>query len=511
MISHITRLIKKIFGNQQIIRTLLLLLTIQSIAVVCIFALFHNPHIDFDESNTIRIAQQDNETISRVLSYEQNFPLYYRILHVLFSFTDSSRSAVFFNLAFWLFSTVVFYKLVRLYEKDTVWALFSTLLYTLTSSLSTYAYYVRVYSLINFFVLIFLCAISLYQRNQKKRWLFLQAFSTTALSLLHPSAIFILPLTAIVGGIVIRKRLHIMFFFLHFAVACVLSLLQFLQKQDIVKIYLTGGVEYMNSFRNTFYTIPAQILFSLHETTQYTFIPLFYIFLVFTLYLAFRNKFFSQRIYAPITVFIIFFLISHLILPPRMNPHHFIFLCPPLLLFLTIAVHRFTNQYRTYFLFFLCLIFVTFTIFNNAQYIRFESGNQELCKKISRLNSGTFITDYALVNAITYCHLRKESDIIALGKDSLLHTEGKTLQEILIYQAKSGGTLTLNMRPPGKNIGTFYLLENYLRDKKNSHKTIYYVKGIQSVPYLLPDELLAFHGYELNTFMPPSIFVFETK
>ena len=415
--------------TRDVVLFILVALIINQIIIILFATLQSDPHILFDESNTLRISQLPFSGILEVLSYEQNFPLYYLIAHVFLAIFKNYIALSIFNFAIWVFSFFVLYRLLKLFFSHH-WSLYFLLLYSFVTSINYYAYSLRMYGLINLVLLAYFYWLFLYARKNQLLLLIYANIAVLVLVLLHPTMLVVLVLSAIVEVILIRKRLHYLIFLVCKIITSAILLLEVSMKEDILRIYVTQGMEYMGGFEKTFWEFPSQLLFR----GNYQFFDiLFYLVCGYCVFLFIKNINMKAKENSIPSIFLILLLIVHLFVR-KYAPYHYIYLTGPFLLAIFQGVFN-ENKKRRKFLAItlLILFFLQHKVFYNED---------NLCNSISNLNKETIIVGYDLYNQVDYCNGGGNKKVVLFDRSGFIDISGLSVKQILIIQAKKGGITT---------------------------------------------------------------------
>ncbi len=472
-------------------------------SLILYICLYNNPYIYFDESNTLNISRQTISDILKILSYEQNFPIYYILIHFSYIlFGNTPLSIVIFNFIVWIFSIIIFRKLIKIYVNNESLVSFFTLLYSLTPAAFYYAYTIRMYGLMNLLIIVYLYSYAKYQQSNNIKWVFLASLGSVLLSLVHPSSLVVIPIIFLIGIVTIKKRTHLLITTITAVVSVITILLQIFTKNNILQIYLRDGVEYLKYTNSFFFEFPNLLLF--FPSTE-----LGVLFYLVSFYLVFRifigRNIFDQK-YLPLVVFNLLFFILHLLLTSFTNARHYIFLLTPFLTAFFLGLNLLNSKYKFLFILGSTVFYIWMSLIIINSQLTLNKVVTNFCNQISSLETGLLISDFGHFNTINQCKINDLHHIF-ISRDGVTdpRVEGET--GILIEQAKLGGTLWLSNRKPLPLNYNWDALKAYL--EKNNPERVYLVAGLINRNYLYTDELDVFKSYKLEKFITPSIFMFK--
>ncbi|HUW21825.1 MAG TPA: hypothetical protein VMW41_04125 [Candidatus Bathyarchaeia archaeon] len=428
--------------------TIILLLIGISILRIFLIALTHDPNFDFDESNTIRIAQQTPANINRILSVEQNLPLYYQILHLLFKiFNGQVRSAIWFNFIVWLFSIFIFYRILLFFFPKRRFNYFFLLIYILTPNIFYYAFYLRMYGLCNLFFLIFLFFLFKFFNKEKILWLIILGFCLIILSLLHPSALGVMLLLLFLSYWIFTDRRSFLIFILFLSFSLALIFYQLSQKTDLKRIYFTRGIEYLRDKNIFFYEFPGLLFFFGNKWElealglRGVWILFFYLLSFFLLCHFFlkRSLFARKEIFTVFIFVAIFYLLSLGV--SHFASRHLIFFIPPILISIFLGLTSLSKNQVKYFALLLLFFFMT----QNSRWVKLLVSRhfyyQRLCRHLASLSSGLIITDITYFNVVENCLNLENFPTLLLDVDGLTDIANLDELSVLIIQAEKGGKM----------------------------------------------------------------------
>lgn len=472
--------------------------TIFYIFLISLLALNHNPNFEFDEQNTLNIAQQSFSSIVGVLSHEQNFPFYYFLLKSFFSlFGYSQQIAIFFNFSLWLISIIIFYKLLTKYVKKPYWVAFFTFLYTIIPNLVFYSFYIRMYQLINVCVLGILYLNARYIEERKTYLIIAQGFMIMLISLLHPISGIIL-IAVFIGNALTTHKKHLFIVSSFFLFSLFIYLFQLSQKLNGFTNF-TRGTEYIENLRYFILDILPRVIF-IKGSSFDSIISVFLLFLmcVFLINSLRRIKYFMLVTLITIFSLLIFYANKYITI------QHLTVFTGPLALALFIGLYDLT-RYRRFAAVLLSVIFIGFTTAFFYERVSTELSYKFICRSIASVKSGVFITDYYLVNQLVYCN-KNDIKIIMWGGNKIIEISKFTKLNILVSQAEFGGLPMLSVN--NRAIESSSVI-NYFDAMPKKPMDIYLYTKEQ---YLTSQELaLIPQGYYFKELLYPSIFHFATK
>lgn len=403
------------------------------------FVYQYNPNYAFDESNTIRISSQSFYNILEILRYEQNFPLYYFISHIFLSIYQKSQILQLFQFITWIFSIIFFYKLSKYFFKTKSESLFVTFIYTILPASYFYAFYIRMYGLLNLFGIVFLLFLTKFVKYQSTKSLYMAFFCLLIMVLLHPSGILFLPLALpLLLFAKPRQRLSVILFG---TMILVIFLFQISLKVDLLKSYLGVGVNANNDIYPIYsrFIIYSSVVFQNIPTIKnfldvsfsiVFFIVLFYRFIDF-------KKFKNTDLVLVISLFEVM-LISFAILNITATRHMVIFAVPIVIfLFQSIMVKITTIKVVSAYL------LLTLIIAQNLVYMTIIkedfSFSKSFCKNIMMVESNSLvITSMTVYNAVSFCNPDLNNIVFASTMEPF-YIKNKSTKDVLIEQAKLGG------------------------------------------------------------------------
>jgi len=491
-------------NNKLILATLNI--TILSIIVTTTFiTITHNANFEFDESNTLAISKLTISTINEVLSKEQNFPLYYYILNSLYKISgDSENAAKILNLFTWYLSVCLIYKISKTYATNIVWQKYFVLIYVLSPMFFMYAYFIRMYGLINLISITFIYLSMLYIQTKKSLWLILQIPLILISSLLHPSAIYAIPAMFITSMLLAKSSVVKKLIFFTSLISIVIIAFQISNKTDIYRIYFGQGVEYLKNDATYFYQIPLMLF----TTGRSALAPLFYFTIIYVIYKTTIQKKWD-KIHAPILIPGILIGIIHLVNTQFASPRHFIFFSAPLLLIIVISLQKQALKTQI-----LCtgLITVVSTIMYlsfTASFFHEQKTATQFCGVIKSINQGTLITDWGTYNSTKYCTKSSNVNILILTPEKVISSQNENAMSILNQQALLGGTYWFRNLNNRFLIKETSILSTYL-STNTPPQPLYFVTDYLEKRTLGATDLQPFaQKYTYIQFIEPSIFQFE--
>ncbi|MFC1790379.1 hypothetical protein ACFLZP_02775 [Patescibacteria group bacterium] len=477
--------------GKRIIKFILFSLIIISILRVFVIVVGHNPNFEYDEANGLQISRRSIADIRKILSYEQNFPLYYRLLHYLMLvFGNNGLVGVWSNFMIWLFSVYIFYHLLRIFFSSKRLVCFGVLIYILTPNLAYYAFTVRMYSLYNLVFLISLYAFLSYISQRKIVWLVIVGYSFLFLSLLHPSAIILLLVFFFIGLLTITKKRDFLLFSSFVILAIVLLLTQLAPKSKEVLVertYIPRALNYLWETKTHFFEFPALLLFfygnweidQLGAERAWLFV--FFI-LSLSFFYKFRKKdFLSQRKYLVILCFLMAFCCLPL-LTSNFLSKHLIFLISPYLLVFFVGLSLFPRRQLKYLAVLVFFIFSLFTSFWVNKIYSQRDYYQRLCQNLNSLERGVILVSLGLHSPINHCRNLENLPMLMFFSNKVKDiSEDKTL-DILIYKAKQGGQNFNNWSVSSRRGFEFALkseagvkMKQMIKEKTKNENQVYFI------------------------------------
>jgi len=414
----------------------LLVVLVSQLVVILFLSLTHNPYFSYDEANTVLIAQKSVRDIISILSYEQNFPAYYFIIHGLFLVSGGSILAVMlFQYAIWLCSIVVFYWLMRILRASRTVRLFFTVLYSFTVSVTTYASNVRMYGAMALLTIVIIYLLIRYAKEKKMSDAFFVAGATGVLVLLHPIAVVTLGVLSVLGIFVIKEKKTRIFYyaFLFLALLVVIGNLA-LKQRSLTAIYHTEGVRYFNELPAHLHQIPDRLLFTI-KGSWLLFLVISYLITRF-----FRAGGNYQQDWFIVAGFGIVLIGLSITADRLIAFHHISYLSPILLLLIYKGLQTLRDAQRFAFSGFLFIYFATISVSSSV----LQAANQQqfslYCQAVSQLEPGVIITNYIMAPFSSHCLDVPRLAVYVLEHDgSLTKYTDLTSAETLKMLARMGG------------------------------------------------------------------------
>lgn len=491
------------------LKHLILFLGLFYIFGVFITGITLDPYLVYDDSNTLNISSHSTKEILEILSYEQNFPSYYLLAHLLITQFHTVKAVVIFNLVVWVCSIIFFYRLIKTYISADNWSYVYTLLFVLTSSISYYAYHTRMYGLIILLVILYFYSVQQYIAMPRKRWIGAQGVVFLGLSLLHPAAILTLPIIVIVSLLLATKRNHFISLAIFGLLSATVLSLHFIQKSNLYESYLSRGIEYIAEANHTGYSFFVQTLFFPDLFAESASNVVFYIFILLILFKSIfvhRLKLTQSNLIPVILSFIYIFF--SIFFAPYLQPRHLLFFVIPVLLTIFIGLQSFTLSSRVLFSLVLFIFFLGFSLQQFSTIYTLNHQAEIFCSSIRRIRNSIILTDFSTFNFVERCD-NGENEIVVLG-ESAVNSASVSAKDLRIYQARSGGLTSLSMWEAGSSQTIVKVLKQYL-DENTSNKNIFFARAIEYKPKIFADELLLFNKYIFSSFEGTSILVFEKK
>ncbi|MBN1262865.1 MAG: hypothetical protein JW991_00750 [Candidatus Pacebacteria bacterium] len=467
--------------KRRIVDWFLYFLIALSVLHIFLIAINHNPRLDFDESNTMQIAEQTPRNINLILSHEQNFPLYYQILHRLFFLSPNHEAvAIIFNFLIWLFSIFFFYKLLKIYFAGQKQCLFFTLIYILTSNVAYYAFYIRVYGLYNLLAIISFYSFLKYFETDRFFWLMLNFSSLAMIVLIIPSGIIAVLLFLILGVFLLKgEKGQFLFYFFLLVLTIFLAGSQFLSKADLVRTYLGTGGDYIRAHRTPLYQKPGLFLFfptkwefeKIVSAQFYSFLFCLFCVFLWTLFLAKKPS--LEKKYLVISLpSLLFFAIAPLM--RGLIGRHFIFIIAPFLTLLFCGCTFLERKIRKYVL--LSMLF--FFFLGNIYFYKIVSLRKfyfdDFCATLRGLDPGVFITEFYNYNALQYCPSAPRMRVVFLDNAEVFDTGPLGKLRVLLVQAKKSGNQLNYELVLGRNVLTNTKAEKVFNSAISEKNFVYF-------------------------------------
>ena len=459
--------------------------------------------------------------LDAVLAHEQNFPPYYQVLHLLFlAFGQHDLTAISLNFVVWIASVYVFSRIAAEYFGRGPWRLLATLIYALTPSIFHYAYYIRMYAVMNLCFLLCIYLLLRYVASRRKVHLVLSAVLFPILTVLHPTGGVVVGLLFVLSLFLVRHWKDVLVMGAFVLASFAAFLFEVLQKVDVARVYLGTGIEYVAVSRDPFHTFPSKLLFRGYGDHSW----LFYV-LSAVLVFEFLRRFCFSRKHFPVVFFCSLFIALHVLLKTFVDSHHFYFLTAPFLLALSLGLFQLTREgvrYRA-----LLVILPCAFLLNSVQFCREalqkQSHFQEFCKAVKGLDGGGILTDYVVFDAVTHCAPPGKHRIAVLRNDDVVDMTNLSLKGQLIVQAELGGVATsgisssvyLRKIKAAMTGGTDPLdrqvekipLDRQVEKIFEGQENVYYIVAMNRYG-LFSDELRLLHEYRFKEQVSTAIFRF---
>jgi hypothetical protein len=457
----------------------------------------HIPYYEFDEANTIAISHRSYVDISTILSYEQNVPSYYFLLHLLFDvFGDSRVLWQIVHFGIWAVSLILFYFLLRRYVFSQKWLVFGVLLYSLISSISYYSFTIRMYGLINLLVVIYLLV-------YLKRSFLISFFKLTllvVLCLLHPFNLVFVALVTLDELIRMYQRKSYAGFF---GVVCGLFLSLFIVCLEVLPKNLNALVfgaqaQYLFRFRNLFFEFPSILFFKQNSLIS---VP-FYLSLVYVLYISIKRR----KIPLLLLLFLSFSFILHIFLPSFLNLRHFIFIITPLFLVVFLSLYHLpVFSYRISIALFWFAAFFLSTL-QTVNFELYERGlHTEMCLHLSELKDTVLLTDTHTLYSVLSCSVRPP--VFLVHPTGVWNVLTRNPLDIFILRAQIGGKLTFHNSQGIDIEGETRALREFITS--SAYERYSFVLTWHSYPLMTSYQLDPFTGFIYEGYLAPSIFTFR--
>lgn len=306
------------------------------VVIVGIISLTHKPFDSFDETNVIRIVAQPVETITEILRFEPNFPLYYFLLKAFRTVTFNS--AFLLQLGYYVSyvaSGILFLKIVLRFSGDKKVVPILLGLYYAIPAVIYNASYIRMYNpaiTLGFLTLLFLLK---FHESKRTNDLFIALISLVLVVILHPIGIFV---TIMFFPIWFMKELsnkQRIVIISAFMVTVLGVLLQFATKLNTSEAVGTSDLNYINALNVSFATVGLFFNFSStvlkpRNADYLLLFPFFVLVIADTVLVLFniiKKKVFSFPDSLAFVSFVIFF-IAPLVLNGKIFIHHLHYLLP---------------------------------------------------------------------------------------------------------------------------------------------------------------------------------------
>jgi hypothetical protein len=301
-----------------------------------VYALLRNSYLEFDESNSLYIASQSFGSIIEILRHEQNFPLYYFLLHILKGYLIVIKTL---NLLVWLatlfFAQRIFARLIQ----SPIARASCLLAFALIPYLFHYVFYSRMYGLTTLLIVIQIDALQNIGKNESA--LVQGRLCALIETMLHPLGIIAAFLYLLAErktlvrwdrGTVWTTVLTSLIFIVHVA-----------SKAGPMGIYFTHGTKYLKLFHRTFadqkLTFYASALFT--DLAMNSAIYLFFLGTCLVGMAAIISKKLYQRSqFRPILLLASPFLLLPLFFPYGVAEHHIAFFIAPFSLAIIVGCYE---------------------------------------------------------------------------------------------------------------------------------------------------------------------------
>ena len=346
------------------------ILTVSTISIILFtvgYSFFYDINLaneSYDASNTYRIAQQPLNLRREILHNEQNFELYYDIIATVFRiFGNNYRYAVLLNLIVWLISIVLVKKFIDSKFSSKNWQLFYLFLYVSSAQLIYYAFYMRMYGLINLSTILHIFLIEKYIKNRDWRILFAGGINLIIMTNLHPVTIVFLGIVGISSMITIRSKPHLLLFTSLIAAGAITNILQIVNKVNWLDTYLGRGVNYLSGITMPFYTFPHFLLFKWGNYFSW----ILFCIILYTLWLIIKSRLLLKKEHMHYVIPAVFFIAMTFFLQQFSNARHFIFFAVPLLFTIYVGISLLKGRIKlimaaVMYLYFSCAILSLFVV-----------------------------------------------------------------------------------------------------------------------------------------------------
>jgi len=486
-------------------RVLLFLLAVQVITIF-LLVITHNPLFYYDESHTLRIAQKSAGDMVNILSYEQNFPAYYLIVHGILSASGGSVMAVMlFQYAVWLVSVALFYQLMKSVGVSSLHRIFFTYLYSAVIVIARYAISPRMYGLMTLLSIIILHRFVRYVNDRRPADALFAAFSVVVLAFLHPVSAILIATSACLGVFVVRGKKTRAGYFAILGIAGLVWVGNLMVKQGLLyDMYMSEGVMYVKETSFLFHDMFDRLFFNI-PGSWLSFFVFGYLVIRF-----FRTARWGQTYHFTLLIWGSVLIVLTVFAGKLFLFYHISYLTPALLLVMYEAIRTLRGAARYAITIFLSVYFgVMSLMLAGAQ---FESHRRfaDYCRMLSVLPSAPIITNYTVISLIDHCF--QGQPIVyteAYNGDGLVRWDDVSSIEILRYQARMGGRVAV--------IGARGVLEPHrdafresisaLREEP-AGDVLYYMPFKERA--LSPEELGLFQGYYSYADEPaPLVFMFK--
>lgn len=471
----------------------------------------HEPYYSFDESNTLRIASHSPRVIAHLLSYEQNFPAYYVLLHGLLRVFDNDVHAlIIIQLLLWCGSILLFFLITKFVNSDLHYRMLFTLLFSLCSSISYYAFYIRMYGLVVFLFLVVIWLSFRYMRYGCVRDIYLMFPVLLGITLLHPSGLFLTCAQLLFLLIVVPNTLIRLV-----CAACGIGVFgtgaSFLIKsRPLHEIYI-GGVRYASEIHVDYHEIVQYLFFS--AGSQFAW--LVFLAVSWSFYIFVTNRLWKNKTGVILAIYGCMFIILTFVVRELYQPRHYIYFVPVLLLIMLMSLSY--TKYTKVFIIILIGVFAGSFIKFYISQTMVNDTYKHVCQQIAELNPGIVITTVPYINMLSYCDAQGNQIIYSISHMGLLNISSMSEEQVIQYQVTTGGEYITSSK---KEIYRNFLLEHmsrYRNDLQKIHvsgeyKEIYYIPSISVYPQsIYAEELTLFTEYLYKGSPIPGVFIFTQK
>ena len=450
--------------------------------IIVIFTAWqHEPYFSFDESNTIRIASYPPQTITRLLSYEQNFPAYYILIHGMMSVLDDYVHAIILvQLLVWGGSIIVFFLITKYIRVSFNYRLLFTLLFSLCSSVSYYAYYVRMYGLV---LLLFLGIIWLsykYTYSHNVRYIYSMLPVLFGIVVLHPSGLLIVVAQLLLVFLIVPYGSVRIVYTVCSAGILGAGILLLHKNRQLYEIYVEG-VRYANEAQMNYHEIPQHLFFSAESQFDW----LVFMVVCGSFYIFIANRLWRNTEGILLSAYGCIFFIITLVTRGVYQPRHYIYFVPILLLIMlsSISYIRRKNVKAIIVIGLICIFTGSFVKFYINQTVLTVAYKYD-CQQLSNLDSGIIITTVPYINILSYC-ITQDNQLYSISPTGLINVSSLSEEEVIQYQVTTGGEYITSLKKESYRNFLVERMNVYQNDLKminavHTHKNMYYIPSISS-------------------------------
>lgn len=439
---------------------------ILQVALVFLMGVLYSPIILFDDINTLRIAEQGYTEIIKILSYEQNFPLYYFFYHVILEFTDKAIYVMrTINFSLWLLLIAIFYKILKKYTTSKPDLYLGVYLFTLLSSIYFYSFITRMYMLFLMIFSMLFYVILKYIENNKVSYIVIIISLLSLLSFIHPLNG---PLIIILGVLFIflakNKKQYFTFLVLLIIPVIIFASNLLIKSRDIVSLYITDGVSYLGELPDLFFNFPEKLFFGIK--TQLSIAVFIFSVFFFLKFLKGHNQLIKKNYI--LLYFSFIFIVLMLILNSFSNYRHYIYLVIPV--FLSLLLGIFTMRKKKLIKYFIIVsMFMLMNLISIATFISTSNFSAKYCEDLKKIEpDGLIITQFNQVHTLKKCLVKGRNDILVIGGKGVfpINLEDKNyLEKLAIWGGMSHELANGNIKN-GSAVGVDYqlILKNFYKN-----------------------------------------------